>query len=243
MEELDLKELFNIFWSRKIQIGIIIAIFLVIGFIYTFVFVKPDYASTTTVILAQSTTTTPGTDNGSDTITANDLTLNQKLVSTYSELIKSPRILSEVISNLHLSKSEEALKGSITVSAVEDTQLIQIRVTDAEPETAKRIAEEIARVFIEQVANGVYKINNVQVWDAAEVPTEPYNISHAKDLVIFLFIGIVLGVVYALIANMLDTTVKSKEEIEKKLGLSVLTTIPICDFDLSMKTVSKGGRK
>ena len=243
MEELDLKELFNIFWSRKIQIGIIIAIFLVIGFIYTFVFVKPDYASTTTVILAQSTTTTPGTDNGSDTITFNDLTLNQKLVSTYSELIKSPRILSEVISNLHLSKSEEALKGSITVSAVEDTDLIQIRVTDAEPETAKRIAEEIARVFIEQVANGVYKINNVQVWDAAEVPTEPYNISHAKDLVIFLFIGIVLGVVYALIANMLDTTVKSKEEIEKKLGLSVLTTIPICDFDLSMKTVSKGGRK
>lgn len=243
MEELDLKELFNIFWSRKIQIGIIIAIFLVIGFIYTFAFVKPDYASTTTVILAQSTTTTPGTDNGSDTITANDLTLNQKLVSTYSELIKSPRILSEVISNLHLSKSEEALKGSITVSAVEDTDLIQIRVTDAEPETAKRIAEEIARVFIEQVANGVYKINNVQVWDAAEVPTEPYNISHAKDLVIFLFIGIVLGVVYALIANMLDTTVKSKEEIEKKLGLSVLTTIPICDFDLSMKTVSKGGRK
>lgn len=243
MEELDLKELFNIFWSRKIQIGIIIAIFLVIGFIYTFVFVKPDYASTTTVILAQSTTTTPGTDNGSDTITANDLTLNQKLVSTYSELIKSPRILSEVISNLHLSKSEEALKGSITVSAVEDTDLIQIRVTDAEPETAKRIAEEIARVFIEQVANGVYKINNVQVWDAAEVPTEPYNISHTKDLVIFLFIGIVLGVVYALITNMLDTTVKSKEEIEKKLGLSVLTTIPICDFDLSMKTVSKGGRK
>ena len=135
------------------------------------------------------------------------------------------------------------MKGSITVSAVEDTDLIQIRVTDAEPETAKRIAEEITRVFIEQVANGVYKINNVQVWDAAEVPTEPYNISHAKDLVIFLFIGIVLGVVYALIANMLDTTVKSKEEIEKKLGLSVLTTIPICDFDLSMKTVSKGGRK
>ncbi len=243
MEELDLKELFNIFWSRKIQIGIIIAIFLVIGFIYTFVFVKPDYASTTTVILAQSSSATTGTETGSDTITANDLTLNQKLVSTYSELLTSPRILSEVISNLRIDRTEASLKNSITVSAVEDTDLIQIRVTDASPETAKRIAEEVARVFIEQVANGVYKINNVQVWDEAEVPTEPYNINHGKDLVIFLFIGIVIGVVYALIANMLDTTVKSKEDIEKKLGLSVLTTIPICDFDLSMKTVNKGGRK
>ena len=242
MEELDLKELFNIFWSRKIQIGIIIAICFVIGFIYTFVFVKPDYASTTTVILAQSGTTTTGTDN-SETITANDLTLNQKLVSTYSELLTSPRILSEVITNLRIDRTENSLKNSITVSAVEDTDLIQIRVTDANPETAKRIAEEVARVFIEQVANGVYKINNVQVWDEAEVPTAPYNINHVKDLVIFLFIGIVIGVVYALIANMLDTTVKSKEEIEKKLGLSVLTTIPICDFDLSMKTISKGGRK
>ena len=242
MEELDLKELFNIFWSRKIQIGIIIAIFLVIGFIYTFVFVKPDYASTTTVILAQSAATSTGTDN-SDTITANDLTLNQKLVSTYSELLTSPRILSEVITNLRIDRTEASLKNSITVSAVEDTDLIQIRVTDSNPETAKRIAEEISRVFIEQVANGVYKINNVQVWDAAEVPTAPYNINHGKDLVIFLFIGIVISVVYALIANMLDTTVKSKEEIEKKMGLSVLTTIPICDFDLSMKTVSKGGRK
>ena len=242
MEELDLKELFNIFWSRKIQIGIIIAIFLVIGVIYTFVFVKPDYASTTTVILAQSSTTKTETDT-SETITTNDLTLNQKLVSTYSELLRSPRILSEVITNLRIDKTEEALKNSITISAVEDTDLIQIRVTDANPETAKRIAEEIARVFIEQVANGVYKINNVQVWDEAEVPTEPYNINHIKDLVIFLFIGVVIGVVYALIANMLDTTVKSKEDIEKKLGLSVLTTIPVCDFDLSMKTVSKGGRK
>ena len=242
MEELDLKELFNIFWSRKIQIGIIIAIFLVIGVIYTFVFVKPDYASTTTVILAQSSTTKTETDT-SETITTNDLTLNQKLVSTYSELLTSPRILSEVITNLRIDRTEASLKNSITVSAVEDTDLIQIRVTDSNPETAKRIAEEIARVFIEQVANGVYKINNVQVWDAAEVPTAPYNINHGKDLVIFLFIGIVISVVYALIANMLDTTVKSKEEIEKKMGLSVLTTIPICDFDLSMKTVSKGGRK
>ena len=242
MEELDLKELFNIFWSRKIQLGIIIAIFLVIGFIYTFIFVQPDYASTTTVILAQSGATATETTS-SGTITTNDLTLNQKMVSTYSELMKSPRILSEVITNLRLNKTEAALKNSITVSAVEDTDLIQIKVTDENPETAKRIAEEMAKVFIEQVANGVYKLNNVQVWDEAEVPTAPYNISHGKDLVIFLFIGIVVGVVYALIANMLDTTVKSKEEIEKKLGLSVLTTIPICDFDLSMKTISKGGRK
>ena len=42
---------------------------------------------------------------------------------------------------------------------------------------------------------------------------------------------------------MLDTTVKSKEDIEKKIGVSVLTTIPMCDFEFDFKAAIKGGRK
>lgn len=241
MEELDLKELFNIFWSRRVYIAIITAIFFMIGVIYTFIFVTPDYESTTTVILAQSTSKTTETGEAG-TITTTDLTLNQKLVSTYSELIKSKNILSEVINNLQIDKTEANLKNHISVSAVKDTDLIKIKVTDENPKTAKTIAAEVANVFIDKVANGVYHINNVQVWDKAEVPTSPYNINHAKDLSLFIFIGIVVSAVYALVANMLDTTVKSQEDIEKKIGLSVLTTIPICDFDYTLEKL-KGGRK
>ena len=240
MDELDLKELFNIFWSRKVYIAIITAIFFVVGIIYTYIFVTPDYESTTTIILAKSSETTTG---DTETITTTDLTLNQKLVSTYSELIKSKNILNDVINHLQINKTVAGLRSAITVSAVKDTDLIQIKVKDAEPEIAQTIASEIADVFIEKVANGVYKINNVQVWDKAEVPTSPYNINHMKDLIIFIFIGVVFSAVYALIANMLDTTVKSKEDIEKKLGVSVLTAIPLCDFDFDYKAAIKGGRR
>ena len=45
MEELDLKELFEIFWSRKAEIILIIAIFLIIGLTYSFYFVSPKYKS------------------------------------------------------------------------------------------------------------------------------------------------------------------------------------------------------
>lgn len=237
MEELDLKELFNIFWSRKAYIMIITSIFIVIGVIYSYIFVKPDYESTTTIILAQSSTA-----KEEETITTTDLTLNQKLVSTYSELIRSKTILSDVINRLELNIAEGTLKSRISVSAVKDTDLIKIRVTDKNPETAQMIASELANVFIDKVANGVYHINNVQVWDKAEVQSSPYNINHGKDLIIFAFIGIVISSIYALIANMLDTTVKSKEDIEKRLGLSVLTTIPLCDFDHTIKT-TRGGRR
>ena len=69
-----------------------------------------------------------------------------------------------------------------------------------------------------------------------------YNINHVKDIIIFVFIGIVASVVYVLIANMLDTTIKSKEDIEKKLGLTVLTVIPMCDFEITTKN-KKGGKR
>ena len=240
MEELDLKELFSMFWAKKIQIALLIAIFIVIGFIYSFVLLEPKYQSTTSILLAGSSSSQDGENTG---ITSTEMTLNKSLVSTYSELIKSKNILSEVIENLGIDKSEGGLKANISVSEVEDTDLIQISVVDPDPTLAQRIAKEIAIVFIEKVANGVYKINNAQVWDAAEVPEVPYNINHAKDLLIFAAIGLVVACIYVLIANMLDTTVKSKEDIERKLGLTVLTSMPLCDFKNTETRKSKGGRR
>ena len=240
MEELDLKELFSIFWAKKLHIALLIAIFIVIGFIYSFVLLEPKYQSTTSILLAGSSSSQDGENTG---ITSTEMTLNKSLVSTYSELIKSKNILSEVIENLGIDKSEGGLKANISVSEVEDTDLIQISVVDADPTLAQRIAKEIAIVFIEKVANGVYKINNAQVWDAAEVPEVPYNINHAKDLLIFAVAGFVIACIYVLIANMLDTTVKSKEDIERKLGLTVLTSMPLCDFKNTETRKSKGGRR
>lgn len=242
MEELDLKELFNMFWSKRVHIAIITAIFLIIGIIYTYFFVTPDYQASTTVVLAQSSAKATTATETETTITANDLTLNQKLVSTYSELIKSDHIINDVITHLNLNKTSSAVKNSITVSTLKDTDLIQIKVTDAVPEQAKEIAEEIADVFIDKVANGVYHIDNVQVWDKAEVPSTPYNINHKKDVFIFVLVGLVFSAIYVLIANMLDTTVKSKEDIENKLGIAVLTQIPVCNYDYNIKA-TKGGKK
>ena len=89
----------------------------------------------------------------------------------------------------------------------------------------------------------IYKINNVHVVDEAEIETTPYNINHVKDIVMFAFIGLVVACIYVILANMLDTTVKTKEDVEKKLGLTVLTIIPLNNFDDMMKNNRKGGRR
>lgn len=236
MEELDLKELFNIFWSRKAYIFIIVAIFCILGVIYTIGFVKPVYQSTTTLVLAKAAEENEKTNSAS--ITSTDVTLNQKLVSTYSELIKSKNVLRQVMNNLGIDTAqEEELRKNITVTSVKDTELIQIAVDNKEPQKATQIANEIAKVFGEKVAE-IYNINNVHVVDEAELPTEPHNINHIKDILIFTFIGIVVAAVYCLIASMLDNTIKEAEDAEKKLGLTVLVSIPQYN-----QLEGKGGRK
>ena len=76
MEDIDLKELFMIFWNKKIQIILLVILFAIIGAIYTIGVITPMYTSSTTLVLATS-----GSENKQDTtnsITTTDVTLNSK---------------------------------------------------------------------------------------------------------------------------------------------------------------------
>ena len=240
MEELDLKELFEIFWSKKIQIILIVLIFTVIGVIYTMGFVTPVYTSSTSLVLAGSDNQEQ-TSTTTNSITTTDITLNSKLVSTYSVIVRSKDVLGQVISNLGLDISWEQLRNNVTVSSVEDTEVIEISVTNGNAQYAADIANEIADVFIDKVS-GIYNINNVYVLDEAEVDNVPSNINHSRDVIIFAFIGVVIAVIYVLIANMLDTTIKTADDIERQFKLPVLASIPIYGADMKKKK-GKGGKR
>ncbi len=233
MEELDLKELFTIFWERKAQIILIILVFAIIGVAYSYFLVEPDYKSTTKLVLTQSS------ENSKDgSITQADVTLNSKLVSTYGEIIKTDNVLKTVVSNINNPEiTIEDIKENVTVKSVKDTELLEITVKNANPNYAAQIANEIAKVFCERVVD-IYSISNTYVLDRAEPSAIPYNINHIKDVMIFAFIGVIISVIYVLISNMLDNTVKTEQDIEKIGGLLVLTTIP--DYSLENK---RGGRR
>ena len=240
MEELDLKELFQMFWNKKIYILLITLIFIVIGIIYTIGFVTPIYTSSTTLVLAASDKTTEA-NKPTSTITTTDVTLNSKLVETYRVILQTNDVLREVISNLGINISEEEIKNNITVSSVENTEVIKISVNNQNATNAAKITNEIAKVFSKKVGE-IYNINNVYVLDEAEVSTNPSNINHTKDIVIFALIGIVISVMYVLVANMLDTTIKTQEDIEKAIKIPVLATIPIYNLEME-KLKKKGGRR
>ena len=224
MEELDLKELFEMFWNKKIKIILIVAIFAVIGVIYSIGFVVPEYTAFTKLVLAGQSSDATG--NTTEAITTTDLTINSKLVGTYSELVTSNDVVRQVITNTGIDISEEALKSSIEVSSVEDTDVIKISVTNQNPTYATKLTNETAKAFMEKVAE-IYNINNVHVVDEAEEPQSPSNVNHLKDVIIFTFIGVVVAVAYVLIANMLDNTIKTREEVERLFKIPVIAEIPL----------------
>lgn len=223
MEELDLKELFKMFWNKKIHILFIIVCFVALGMVYSTYFVTPMYSSSTTLVLASANSDS----NLSDTsITTTDLTVNSKLISTYSELVKSKNVLRKVINNLDIDIDEETLRKNIKVSSIKDTELIEITVTNPNKHYASKIANEIAEVFMDKIKS-IYNIENVQIVDKAEETNKPSNINNVRDVAIFAMIGIIVSAFYIVIDNMLDTTVKTAEDIEKVYQLPVLASIPV----------------
>lgn len=229
MEEIDVKEIFNILWNKKIAIILIVTIFVIIGIIYTKTMITPKYKSSSTLVLVKNTN-----EEGENIITQTEVTLNQKLVATYTELIKSSKVVRKVIKNLNIEMEENTLKGNITVKLITNTQLIEIAVTNENPELAKQLTDEIVNVFKTNVQE-IYKIDNINIIDEAKVPTVPYNINMIKNIVVFAMIGIIIAGVYIFIISLMDTTIKDAEKAEKQLGLTILAQIPQYDYDMKKK--------
>ena len=237
MEELDLKELFTIFWNKRLEIILITLVAMAVGVVYSYFFVTPQYKASTTLVLAQASSSTGNNNEGA--ITQTDITLNSKLVSTYSELVKTKSVTRQVIQNLGIDMKESELEKSISIKLKNDSEFIEITVVNENAEYAALIANEVTKVFTEKVSE-IYNISNISVVDKAEAPSGPYNINHTKDVAIFTFIGLVVSAVYALLANMLDTTIKTTEDIEKRTKLKVLAEIPLYEANIAVK---KGGKK
>lgn len=231
MEELNLNELLN-YYLKKLPIIVIVTLLsLIAGYIYTEEVQIPMYHGTTTIILVER-------QEGDETsiVTQNELLINEKLVSTYSQIIKSRRVLEQVIDDLKLKDTTGSLAERIEVTAVTDTSIIKVSVSDENNKKAVKIVNKIAEIFKEEVTD-IYNLENVSIIDKAIVEDEPYNVSLLKQLVICALAGIVLSCGLIFVMFYFDNTIKNKKEIEEKLNLAVLGEIP------TAKKLTKNHRK
>lgn len=222
MEEINLVELLKYFKKNVLLIVIFVGVSLAAMIVYLSFFKEDLYKSSTTIILAS--------EDSEDGITSSDVNLNQSLVGTYSEIIKSKKVLNKVIENLDLDYSYSELVGMINVSNVMDTEVLKIEVTDRRSKSAMVIANEITDVFSDEIVD-IYSIDNVSVVDEAEKSSVPCNANAASQLVLSVLVGIILSSGILFILFYFDKKVKTKEDIERITGLPVLGLIPLVKED------------
>jgi capsular polysaccharide biosynthesis protein len=220
LEEISLKEVLFILKKRMRLILSLFLIAVLLSSVISIFVLDKEYQANTTLMVGRPK------DYASDAnIQYNELLLNQKLVSTYGELIKTRAVAEEVIDNLNLDISYEQYKGKVNVSLVKDTELIQIIVKDTDPSVARIIADETANVFMDKVQE-IMKVDNVHVIDKAETPTVPVSPNITLNIAIAAVLGLMIGVFFAFLLEFLDNTIKTPEDVEKYLNLPVLGSIP-----------------
>ena len=221
--EIDLKQIWLMIWNKKWIILIVVLVFLMLGSVYTFYFVTPEYTASTTLILAKS--------QSDSEVTTSDVTLNDKLISTYREMAKSDKIINLVLQEYNINEvSAGELKNKIAVTTVSDTQMLKISITDEDPKTAAKIANALAEVFIDQVPE-YFNLNNAKVYQEAIVPTGPSNVNHVRDIAIAGISGFAISVLIIVLISIIDDTIKTSKDIEDGVGLTVLAELPDIDFD------------
>lgn len=90
----------------------------------------------------------PGSSSGND---YSQVLLEQRLTQTYLEIMKTEPVLQETIDLLNLADLEsKSLAGMVSVSAPQDTQILNVTVQDIDPDRAAAIANTLSQVFIEQ---------------------------------------------------------------------------------------------
>ncbi len=221
-EELDLLELVHIVLKRKWIIVATTIIATVISILVTMFAITPMYESNTTLMVNSSKGSSisdiaSGFDIGS-------INLSQKLVVTYSEIVKSRIVLEAVIDRLDLDMTYNGLLSSITSSPVGSTEILKISVKDVNPAEAAEIANTISDVFIKEVMR-ILKVDNVEIIDKAIPIEKPINIKLMLNAAIAFILGIMAGVFIIFILEMLDRTIKTAEDVEKHLGLPVIGSI------------------
>lgn len=214
MEEFNISEFIKYYFS----LFVIVIVFIILGAVGSWY-----YTENMQVAMYKSQTSLVLTSTGE--ITQSDISVNKNLVSTYREIIKSRRILSKVIDNLELDLTEAELSEKVSVTSANDTELIYISVVDEDNEVARDIANEIAEVFIQDIPNMI-PIDNISLVDEAVKTEEPYNINVVKQYIMGIGAGFLLGSLIITVMFYFDDSIKKPEDIEEKLGLSVLSTVP-----------------
>lgn len=185
--------------------------------IYSFLFMGNVYtASTSMYVLARQDDATVSTS------LSTDLSASQMISNDVSTLLTSDRVLEETAADLGM---EDLDSYDVSVTSETTSRVIGLSVTGPDPETAAAIANNMLE-NVSAIAREVMSIESVNPIDDAQVPEEPSGPNRLLYVAVALMGGLFVAVAIVVIEDMLNTKVRSHEDVEELLGIPVVGRIP-----------------
>ena len=211
MEEINLRDLLSYFKKHLILFIVVVLFVVSAGTIYSVFILKPEYKSQATVILSS--------DKSKNTVQS-EINANKNLIDTYTEVVKSHRVLDRVKSEMQIEDTYEQLVKKVTVASLKDTEIISISVVDLNKNHSYSLANKIADTFTDEIGQ-IYNDKSVNVLDRAVEPQKPYNVDIVKQEAIYAAAGIVFATAVIFLMFYFDRTIKTTEQIEQLFKLPI----------------------
>lgn len=220
---ITLKDLWDIFIHRIwiIFLAAFIAmsgLFLLIRLTYV-----PQYESTATLYILRQ----DSEQSGSSSVSS-DFSLALNVVSDCTYLLKSHSVVDAVIDELHLDIPYEEVSKIISTNNPDNTRILEVSVKAGSPELAKSIVDSICQIGAGKIEEAM-GFSQVNLYEYGVLNTRPCN---TTSLMTYLLVGVITAVlVYSvfLVTYLLDDRIRSEEDVEHYLGLSILGDIPNAD--------------
>ena len=232
-DTIDLLELFIGLLAHWTLIAATAVVGAVLMALYTFFLVTPMYKATATIYVVS---------RNDSVLNFSDLQVGSELTSDYIKVFEMWEVHEKVISNLDLDYTYTDMASMLSVTNTSDTRMLDITVTNPDPEEAAAIANEYADVGAKYISEKM-KTDEPTLMSSARVPENPFSPNKAKNILLGFVVGFVLASAVVVLRTMLDDTYKTAEDIRKYAGLVVLASIPLADAGEQPKEKSEFKRR
>ena len=234
VKEIDVFKLLGAFLKHIWIIVIVAVLCAAIAFAYAYFFITPTYQSSTMMYVNNGSLSV-----GKTSFSISDLNASKNLVETYIVILKSRTTLEAVAERAELDMSYRTLYRKVSASAVNDTEVLRVTVTDTDPERATLIANAIGEVLPERV-EAIIGGSTVEVVDSAVVPFGKAAPSLTKYTLVGFVIGLLASMAVIVIIELLDDQVRDESFLTQNFHLPVLASIPDLNANVSGKAYKYG---
>lgn len=229
--EIDLQRLFAALLKKAWLIIIVSVACAVISMLVTVFGITPLYKSTAMFYVNNSSISV---GEASLSLSSSDIVASKSLVESYIVILKTRASLNDVIDYAGVNRTYEDLKGMISASAVNSTEIFQVTVTSPDPKEAEQIANAISYILPKRISS-IIEGTSAKVVDSAVVPTVRSSPSYTKNTMLGFLVGLVISVAYIVLRELFDVTIRTEEDITQVCKYPMLAAVP------DMATPSKGG--